>query len=441
MKKYRFAIIVMIAVVLSRAVGGFFFPGEFEAPDVQLMGSFQAVGRQGILNVALKDDRTGLSRATLSITQGDQTVTLVDTSFPGKAVHDKTLQVTIDPVARKLKDGPAVLTISAEDRSRWRNKATLSKVIRIDVVPPQVFLLTPTNHVNPGGSCMIVYRASKPLASSGVRVNDLSFPSYPISLAGKPAYIAYFAMPLDTPPGGTQVRVFARDQGGNEAISGVPYLLLKKKFRNDKMSLSERFLQQKMPEFVMVHPDLRDKSLIDVFAYVNAELRKSNDHTIREICRTSEARQLWQDVFLRMKDAAPMAQFGDRRTWMYGGRVIGDSLHLGVDLASTAQAPIESANNGIVAFAGPLGIYGNTVIVDHGQGLFTLYAHLSDVSTQKGQAVKRGETLGRSGLSGLAGGDHLHFSMIVAGQFVNPTEWWDAHWIADNIQKKMPASY
>jgi hypothetical protein len=131
---------------------------------------------------------------------------------------------------------------------------------------------------------MIVYRASKPLASTDVLVNDLSFPSYPVGLSGKPAYIAYFAMPLNSPPGGTKVRIFARDQGGNEAISGVPYLLLKKTFRRDKMSLSERFLQQKMPEFMTVHPDLRDKSPIDVFKYVNSELRKNNDSTIRDIC-------------------------------------------------------------------------------------------------------------------------------------------------------------
>jgi murein DD-endopeptidase MepM/ murein hydrolase activator NlpD len=114
---------------------------------------------------------------------------------------------------------------------------------------------------------------------------------------------------------------------------------------------------------------------------------------------------------------------------------------MGVDLASLANAPIEAANSGTIAFTGPLGIYGNTVIIDHGYGLFTLYAHLSNIKVGNGQSVKRGETIGSSGLTGLAGGDHLHFSMIVGGQFVDPKEWWDAHWIADNITKKMAVTF
>ncbi|MDD4860773.1 MAG: M23 family metallopeptidase, partial [Smithellaceae bacterium] len=111
--------------------------------------------------------------------------------------------------------------------------------------------------------------------------------------------------------------------------------------------------------------------------------------------------------------------------------------HLGVDLASTAHAPIEAANHGIVVFAGPLGIYGNAVIIDHGLGLFSLYGHLSSIETTVGKNVKKEEKIGVSGLTGLAGGDHLHFSMLAGGQFVNPQEWWDPHWIEDNVMKKM----
>jgi murein DD-endopeptidase MepM/ murein hydrolase activator NlpD len=113
------------------------------------------------------------------------------------------------------------------------------------------------------------------------------------------------------------------------------------------------------------------------------------------------------------------------------------STHLGVDLASTEHAPIEAANHGTVVFAGPLGIYGNAVIVDHGLGLCSLYAHLSEIGVKPGQAVTRGETLGASGSTGLASGDHLHFSILVGGEFVNPTEWWDAHWIRDNVTGKL----
>jgi murein DD-endopeptidase MepM/ murein hydrolase activator NlpD len=132
-----------------------------------------------------------------------------------------------------------------------------------------------------------------------------------------------------------------------------------------------------------------------------------------------------------------MASFGDKRIYVVGGKEFGSSIHSGVDLASTTHAAIYAANNGIVVFAGPLGIYGNTVIIDHGLGLFSLYAHLSSIETTAGKNVKKEELVGHSGTTGLAGGDHLHFSIISDGQFVNPLEWWDPHWIENNINKKM----
>ena len=138
-----------------------------------------------------------------------------------------------------------------------------------------------------------------------------------------------------------------------------------------------------------------------------------------------------------MRNAASMALFGDQRTYLVDGKPFGNSVHLGVDLASTAHAPIEAANHGIVVFAGPLGIYGNAVIIDHGLGLFSLYGHLSAIETTVGKNVKKEEKIGASGLSGLAGGDHLHFSILAGGEFVNPQEWWDPHWIEDNVMKKM----
>jgi len=138
-----------------------------------------------------------------------------------------------------------------------------------------------------------------------------------------------------------------------------------------------------------------------------------------------------------MKNASPMALFGDHRTYLYGNKAIGESTHLGVDLASTANAPVEAANNGIVVFVGTLGIYGNAIIIDHGLGIFSVYGHLSSISTKTGQTVKKGDVIGNTGTTGLAGGDHLHFGMLVGGQFVNPVEWWDPHWIKDNVADKL----
>jgi len=132
-----------------------------------------------------------------------------------------------------------------------------------------------------------------------------------------------------------------------------------------------------------------------------------------------------------------MARFGDRRLYYYKGEKIDEQTHLGVDLASLANSSVQAANNGRVIFAESLGIYGLTVVLDHGQGLASTYSHLSNIDVKIGQEVKKGEIIGSTGQTGLAGGDHLHYGVMVSGLFVNPIEWWDSHWIEDNITKKL----
>ena len=76
-------------------------------------------------------------------------------------------------------------------------------------------------------------------------------------------------------------------------------------------------------------------------------------------------------------------------------------------------------------------------MIDHGYGLQTVYGHLSEFLVKKGDMVKKGQTIGKTGSTGLAGGDHLHFTMQVDGVQVNAVEWWDPHWVKDRILSKM----
>ena len=101
------------------------------------------------------------------------------------------------------------------------------------------------------------------------------------------------------------------------------------------------------------------------------------------------------------------------------------------------QAPVPAANSGRVIFAEDLGIYGNTVILDHGLGLFTLYSHMSSIDVKPGDAVQARQVLGKTGETGLAGGDHLHYAVYLHGVAVLPVEWWDGKWINDNISPKL----
>ena len=98
-----------------------------------------------------------------------------------------------------------------------------------------------------------------------------------------------------------------------------------------------------------------------------------------------------------------------------------------------------AANAGRVVHAGPIGIYGEVVVLDHGLGVFTLYGHLSSISVAAGATVARGDEVGRTGETGLAGGDHLHYSTMLHGIHVDPIEWWDAAWIRDRIAPRLAA--
>ncbi|MCX5826903.1 MAG: M23 family metallopeptidase, partial [Deltaproteobacteria bacterium] len=442
MKTYKIYFISVLTILVC-ALSWWFFAtiGEMGKPQIQMMQDIRSIGQRTVLEVTFSDSGSGLKNSTITLSQDNQPRILSTLQYKGKKTNRNAVSIPVDPVALKLHDGPATLTITAEDQAVWKNSASITRMVNVDVVPPQIFLLTPVNHINPGGTCMLLFRTSKSVPASGVRVDDRIFPSYPVMINNKPCQLVYFALPAQAASQKAQIKVYARDLGGNETVQSVPHLLLKKKFRNDKMPTSDSFLQQKMPEFIAQNPVLTGKPLIDVFIYVNGTLREENFRTIQTICQKSEPRQLWEGIFLRMKDASPMAQYGDHRTYVYAGKNIGESTHLGVDLASTANAPIEAANSGVVVHAGYLGIYGNMVMIDHGYGLLSLYGHLSNIDVKNGQAVKKGEVLGKSGLTGLAGGDHLHFSILVGGQFVNPTEWWDPHWIQDNVTKKMQVSF
>jgi murein DD-endopeptidase MepM/ murein hydrolase activator NlpD len=439
----KFWYIVGCLVLLLTGGGWWFFltTGERGKPVVVIGADAAVIGRQKALSVTFSDSGRGLRHTEIIITQDNQPRVLSSVDYPEAGVRRKALSVTVEAGTLKLHDGPATLTLAAVDHSLWKNRTTVTRPVTIDLLPPQIFQLNTQNHINPGGTCVVAYHLSEAVPRTGVLVGDLFYPAYPVTLAGKPGYAVYFALPLDASPGVPQIRILARDQAGNETVSGIPALIKKRKFRSDTMVLSDSFLGQKMPEFQAAIPELRGKTPIETFIYVNTRLRDENLKTIQSACLKSEPLPLWQDTFLRMKNAAPMALFGDCRTYLFGGKPVGESVHIGIDLASLVHSPIEAANNGIVRFTGPLGIYGNAVIIDHGMGLSTLYGHMSGIQVKPDQAVKRGEVIGLSGATGLAGGDHLHFGVAVNGQFVEPREWWDPHWIADNVTKKLDVSY
>ncbi|MEW5949460.1 MAG: M23 family metallopeptidase [Thermodesulfobacteriota bacterium] len=418
---------------------------EFLKPEVRIAPDVRRVGMEKTITITAKDRLSGLREIEVTLLQGGKKVEMARQSFPRGGlllrgnVKSTSMPVTLRPLGAGLVNGEALLQVSVRDYSWWGwfsgNRRIIDKKVSIDSRPPDVYALSAAHNINLGGSGLVVYQTEDDVPVSGVYVGRKFYRGYPKPEGPKGVYVTYFALPWDAP---TDIPLYlaARDEAGNTARVPFTYRIKNRRFRTDKIALSPAFLQTKMPELMQHYPDLKG-SYEEVFVQINHKIRVENDRKVAEVCSHSEAKPLWTGAFLRMQNAAPMGLFADQRIYSYNGQEMDRAVHLGIDLASNERAPIQAANTGKVIFTGYLGIYGNTVIMDHGQGIFSLYAHLSSINVAPGQMVEKGMVLGCSGATGLAGGDHLHFSMLVGGTFVNPVEWWDEHWIQDNVLLKL----
>jgi murein DD-endopeptidase MepM/ murein hydrolase activator NlpD len=251
--------------------------------------------------------------------------------------------------------------------------------------------------------------------------------------------VAFFAMlwdqDVDTP-----ISLYARDEVGNESRASFDYRVFPKSFRKSQIDLDDRFLQKVVPEILYNTPELKVENpsdLLSSYLQINRELRRQNNARITELARATAPKILWEGAFKQLINTAVEAGFADQRSYVYDGKEVDQQVHLGYDLASTTNAPVLSANRGQVLHAGWLGIYGNCVIVDHGMGLQSLYAHLSVIDVRVGDVVEKSGRLGLSGATGLAGGDHLHFTMLIAGRAVTPIDWWSEQWVEDRVMRKL----
>lgn len=407
------------------------------------------LGKAVEFTLGLSDPGTGLRRFSASLTKDGREMVLAEAEFPGpgllgfRKTRGETVRVRIDPGALGLSDGKAVLRVAVRDRS-WRNwwhgnLTELKREVLIDTKPPVLEVLTREHYVNQGGSGLVIYRLSEECPRNGVRVGTNFFPGHSGYYPDRSVHIAFFALGHQQGPG-TEIALEAADHAGNSVTGRFYHLIRKKAFKKDRLTVSNEFITQILPEFLPLLPQSPGATLKDRFLYINREQRRLDYEKMIGLTRQTHAMMHWKGPFLRLPNAAPRAGFADHRTYLYEGREIDQQDHLGVDLASLANAPVPAANSGVVVFTGALGIYGKTVVLDHGFGLFSMYSHLSKVSVATGDRVAREQVLGNTGSTGLAGGDHLHFSVMVHNTFVDPVEWWDPAWIIHNVTTKLEAA-
>jgi len=345
--------------------------------------------------------------------------------------HEPPVSVTVNTgrrYAAGLHEGKARLIVEA--KANDLRGQTDSVAFDVDVVtrPPHVTADGAQHYINQGGAEIVSFTPSGYATDSGVSVDRYTFRSFPMPNHPNQRF-SLFAYPWDLPTGITPL-VFASNPSGARATATFSVTLKPKKFRESTIVVTDAFMQK-----VIADIDPENKipgDLLARFIYCNRELRKQNAKTLYDLRLKTEEAMLWSGPFIRPK-TKDEAFFADRRTYTYNGKAIDQETHLGFDLADRTHMPIIAPNSGKVIWADRLGIYGNCIVLDHGYGLQTIYGHMSQIDVKVGDRIAKGQKMGLSGQTGMAGGDHLHFSMQVDGVQVNPMEWWDAHWIHDRI--------
>jgi hypothetical protein len=333
-----------------------------------------------------------------------------------------------------LKEGKARLIVEAQSNDLRALTDTVSADVEVILKPPTVSTDGFQHYINHGGSELAVLTPMGSWQEAGVRVGSAVFRSFPAP-GDSQQRISLFAYSWDTPPSTAPV-VFARNSAGSEATARFWFKVFPKKFRARDLTIDDAFLEKVDNQ---IEPG-GSGDLLTRFLKINGETRRANNKTLSDLRLKTADRFLWTKAFLQLANSQVESAFADIRTYVYKGKKVDQQVHLGFDLATVQHGPVLASNDGKVIWAAPLGIYGNCIVVDHGYGLQSIYGHLSEINVKEGEMVTRGQQMGKSGSTGLAGGDHLHFSMQVDGVQVNPIEWWDEHWINDHVRSRIKIS-
>lgn len=451
----KFILIVIPVVLIAAAAGiGVIWDQAGRAPGPAIeVTEPGTVGRIGELVLVVETPRGALNALEVSIEQNGASLPVFDLADgePAALERDGANRLVLrQPLGRdrfeSLVHGTATIVATGVRPVLFgyrETETTIEHEFEVNLRPPLLGVQSQFHYINHGGSEVVVYRVTPPDAVSGVRVGEREYPGFPAAGAGiegtdPSLHVAFIALlwnqSLETP-----ISVFARDALGNEGTATFAYRTFAQQFRESRINLSDGFFRQVVPAILQNSPDFRVDDPTDLLASylsINGDMRRENDAYIASLAEQTSPEILWQGPFRQLINTAVQSGFADQRDYYYEGEVVDEQTHLGFDLASTAAAPVLAANGGRVVHAGWLGIYGNCVIVDHGMGLQSLYAHLSSIDVIEGDLVELDAQLGRSGATGLAGGDHLHFTMLLNGNAVTPIDWWSAQWVEDRILRK-----
>lgn len=409
------------------------------SPAVSLPPSVNAVGQATPIVVHVADPH-GIRNVSVFLEQNGEEYKAGEVTQPARrfrwqrSVADHDLKFTVGAKSTpQLKDGQARLIVEATSNDFRARTARVERDVTVVTRAPMVSVDSDQHYLYLGMADLVTFNVSGYTTESGVKVGDERFRAWPMP-GGKPGYFSLFAFAWNM-PSGTQPLVYAANPG-SEVTGSMVYQFPKKEqpvYRVRDLQLDDAFVQKVVNE---LDPN-GSGDLVDRFVKINKEMRIANNKTLFDLRLKTEPKFLWSQPFQRQPGSKAEANFADVRNYVYHGKRIDQETHLGYDLSSTQHVGVQAANDGRVIYAAPLGIYGNCIVLDHGYGLQSVYGHMSEIDVHEGDMVKRGQVMGKSGTTGMAGGDHIHFSMLLEGVQIDPKEWWDPHWIKDHIAKRV----
>ena len=381
-------------------------------------------------------DSSGIKRYKVSLKIGNENEKIV---LDKNNVASKVVNFTLPYPKQNIPHGSVLhYKIEATDKSNHNfflgNSAVSEFTITIDKKNPEARIIAMSNKIMRGGSAIVIFYADdEALGNISISNGKDSFVAFPFMKDKYYASIIPWPIYNDIFKG----NIIVQDKAGNIRKSNIGFAKYYRKYGISNINLKNNFIDNKIVELIDIAGEktINDfNNRVDMFRYVNEILRDRDIQNInKKILNSTPDTAFDINVFRPLKDAVIVGLFGDHRKYIVEKQHAGESYHLGLDLANVKNAPITLSNDGIAVVSEELNVHGNTIVVDHGFGISSLYAHLSTSYVDEGSFLKVKTMLGKTGISGLALGDHLHFGIYIQGTPVIPTEWMDSKWLKVNI--------
>jgi murein DD-endopeptidase MepM/ murein hydrolase activator NlpD len=389
----------------------------------------------------------GLARVTVSLDQGKARCPVLDRQtglsrwgfWRRKEAADRISFTVLHGACPTVKEGAAAVTVVVKSADMRGRTDSITQPVRIVPKPATLHAGFEPHYTIHGGPAAVKYTIAGDWVETGVRVSQYRFRAFPLSggtlnPGDEAALVSFFAVPWDADPD-EPVAIYIKASDGRELTATIRMVIERRKFRDRNVKIDDKFLRRVVGD-VLGGNDGADPLV--KFKRINSDRRTADTRRLAALAAKTAPAVLWSGPFQQLPKSKVEGQFADNRHYLYAGALVDSQRHLGIDLASTRNSPVPAANSGRVLFAERIGIYGNCVLIDHGLGVQTVYAHLSRIDVLAGADVAKGQIIGLTGMTGLAGGDHLHFGMMIDGVETNPVRFFERNWIVRNIATTVP---